>query len=88
LRASRARFLEEATVRELQTLVQEGRGGLAQDPTKFGDLVQKSLREKFGNMREWPSSPANRSDAFRVIGERMQRNIEEQAQENRKRLII
>lgn len=47
-------------MRELQTLVQEGRGGLAQDPTKFGDLVQKSLREKFGNMREWPSSPANR----------------------------
>jgi phasin family protein len=68
----------QSTLRELQVLVQEARTGLAQDPTKFGDLVQQSLRVTFGNMRDLAElARKSQIDAFRVVGERMQRNIEE-----------
>jgi phasin family protein len=68
----------QATLQELQALVQEVRTGLAQDPTKFGDLVQKSLQETFGNMRDLAElARKSQTEAFRVVGERMQRNIEE-----------
>lgn len=69
----------QATLRELQALVQEARTtDLAQDPSKFGDLVQKSLQEAFGNMRDLAElARKSQTEAFRVVGERMQRNIEE-----------
>jgi phasin family protein len=68
----------QATLQELQALVREVRTGLVQDPTKFGDLVQKSLQETFGNMRDLAElARKSQTEAFRVVGERMQRNIEE-----------
>jgi phasin family protein len=68
----------QATLRELQVLVQEARTGLAQDPTKFGDLVQRSLQETFGSMRDLAElARKSQMDAFRVVGERIQHNIEE-----------
>ena len=68
----------QATLRELQALVQEARTGLAHDPTRFGDLVQQSLQETFANMRDLAElARKSQTDAFRVVGERMQRNIEE-----------
>jgi phasin family protein len=68
----------QATLRELQELVQEARTGLAQDPPKFGDLVQKSLQKTFCNMRDLAElARKSQAEAFRVVGERMQRNIEE-----------
>jgi len=68
----------QATLRELQALVQEAKTGLAHDPTKFGDLVQQSLRETFGNMCDLAElARKSESEAFRVVGECMKRNIEE-----------
>jgi phasin family protein len=68
----------QATLRELQVLVQEARTGLAQDPSKFGDLVQRSLQETFGSMRDLAElARKSQTDAFRVVGERIQHNIEE-----------
>jgi phasin family protein len=68
----------QTTLRELQVLVQEARTGLAQDPSKFGDLLQRSLQETFGSMRDLAEiASKSQTDAFRVVGERIQRNVEE-----------
>jgi phasin family protein len=68
----------QATLRELQVLVQGARTGLAQDPTKFGDLVRSSLQDTFGGMRDLAElARKSQTDAFRVVGERIQHNIED-----------
>jgi phasin family protein len=68
----------QATLQKLQALVQEVRTGLVQDPTKLGDLVQKSLQETFGNVRDLAElARKSQTEAFRVVSERIQRNIEE-----------
>jgi phasin family protein len=68
----------QTTLRELQTLVQQGPVGLAQDPTKVGAIVQRTLQEALGNMHDLVDvARKSQTDAFRVASERMQRNIEE-----------
>jgi hypothetical protein len=68
----------QAALRELQVLALETKAGLAQDPPKFGDLVQRSPQETFGSMRDLAElARKSQTDALRVVGERIQRNIEE-----------
>lgn len=68
----------QGTLQELQTLIREGAASLAKDPSKFGDVVQKTLQETFGNMRDLAElARKSQTDAFHVVSERMQRNIEE-----------
>ena len=68
----------QATLGDLQTLLQEGRVSPAQYPTKLGDIVQKSLQQAFGNMRDLAKlAGKSQTEVFHVIGERVQHNIEE-----------
>jgi phasin family protein len=68
----------QAALRELQVPALKTKAGLAQDPPKFDDLVQRSLQETFGSMRDLAElARKSQTDALRVVGERIQRNIEE-----------
>jgi phasin family protein len=68
----------QKTLRELQGLVQDGKAGIAQNPAQFGDLVHKALHDTLGNMRDLAEiARKSQTEAFGVVSERMQRNIEE-----------
>lgn len=68
------------TLQELQSLVEEARtaGRIAQSPAQLSDLVQNTLKEALGNMRALAElAGRSQTEAFSVVSERMQRNIEE-----------
>jgi len=68
----------QETLRGMQALVQEGTASIVQDPTKIGKVVQRTWQETFGNMRDLAElSRKSQTEAFRVVGERMQGHVEE-----------
>src|SRR5262249_10995960 len=66
----------QKTLQELQTLVRDG--SIAQNPAQLGDLLQKTLHETFGNMRDLAEVACkSQTDAFNAVSQRVQHNSEE-----------
>jgi phasin family protein len=77
---ARQREMLQRAVQELRGVILNGTdaGGAATTPFQLGELVQKTLRETLGGMRDLAElTRKSQSDAFGVISERMQRNVEE-----------
>jgi len=70
----------QKTLQELQTLVRDSSvaGSLTQSPAQLGDLLQKTLHQTLGNMRDLAEvAYKSQTDAFNAVGQRVQHNIEE-----------
>src|SRR5262249_6015010 len=70
----------QKTLGELQSLVRDGSVGssIAQSPAQLGDLLQKTLHETLGNMRDLAELACkSQTEAFNAVSQRVQRNIEE-----------
>jgi phasin family protein len=76
--ALKQREILQQTLRELQALVLERKAEASPTPVQLGDFVQKALQDMLGNMRDLAELTCkSQSDAFNVVSERVQRNIEE-----------
>jgi phasin family protein len=68
------------TLEQLQSVIQEGKasGSIPENSTQLGELVQKTLHNALGNMRELAElAYRSQSDALRIVYGRAQQNIEE-----------
>jgi phasin family protein len=66
----------QKSLNELQSLVQEGRAGVAQSQAQVGDIVQKTLDQALGNMRDLAELACkSQTEAFGVVSGRVQHNV-------------
>jgi phasin family protein len=77
---ARQREMLQRAVQELRAVILVGTdpGPARGTPIQLGDLVQKTLQETLGGMRDLAElARKSQSDAFGVVSERLQRNVEE-----------
>jgi len=77
---ARQREMLQRAVQELRAVILDGTdaGAPRGTPIQLGDLVQKTLQETLGGMRDLAElARKSQSDAVGVVSERMQRNVEE-----------
>jgi phasin family protein len=70
----------QKTLQQIQSLLQEAKaaGSIAQNAAQLGDLIQTTLKETLGDMRDLAElTRKSQSQAFGVVSERVQRNVEE-----------